>query len=176
MNKNEILEKACFETINRVKVLYLKGKPYEMGYQHGYLLADKIDLMVNRTLLATAAYVAAQTGSDLDKAEEILWMGQKAAEPFLPQEFREEMKGIADGVKDAGINVTLEQILLWNTNYDQWCIYCHPDYWQGENQGNNQLTVKLRIMEVPSKTQSNQLEEAAAVFVPGESGLEVMEN
>ncbi len=45
-----------------------------MGYQHGYLLADKIDLMVNRTLLATAAYVAAQTGSDLIRAQEMLWM------------------------------------------------------------------------------------------------------
>ncbi|KKH95432.1 hypothetical protein EO95_08880 [Methanosarcina sp. 1.H.T.1A.1] len=143
MNKNDILKKACFEEINRVKVLHLKGKPYEMGYQHGYLLADKIDLMVNRTLLATAAYVAAQTGSDLEKAEEILWLGQKAAEPFLPPEFKEEMKGIADGAKDAGVNVTLDQILLWNTNYDQWCIYCHPDYWQGENQGDNQLANKI---------------------------------
>lgn len=49
MNKNEILKKAYFEVIKRIKVLHLKGKPYEMGYQHGYLLADKIDLMVNRT-------------------------------------------------------------------------------------------------------------------------------
>ncbi|AKB36640.1 hypothetical protein MSSAC_2050 [Methanosarcina siciliae C2J] len=135
MKKDEILSKACFEEIKGVKVLRLKGKAYEMGYQHGYLLADKIDLMVNRTLLATAAYVAAQTGSDIDTAEELLWMGQKAAEPFLPQEFKEEMIGIADGVKDAGINISLEQIMLWNTNYDQWCIYCHPDYWKGDNQG-----------------------------------------
>ncbi|MDQ1276609.1 MAG: hypothetical protein QG610_2187 [Euryarchaeota archaeon] len=142
MNKNETLKKACFDEIKGVKVLHLKGRPYEMGYQHGYLLADKIDLMVNRTLLATAAYVAAQTGSDLDKAEEILWIGQKAAEPFLPQEFKEEMRGIADGAKDAGVNVTLEQILLWNTNYDQWCIYCHPDYWRSEHQNDNRLANK----------------------------------
>ena len=101
-----------------------------MGYKHGYLLADKIDLMINRTLLATVAYIAAQTGSDLEKAEELSWIGQKAAEPFLPLEFKEEMKGIVDGAKDAGIDITLEQILLWNTNYDQWCIYCHPNYWQ----------------------------------------------
>lgn len=144
MNKSEILKKACFDEIKGIKVLRLKGKPYEMGYQHGYLLADKIDLMVNRTLLATAAYVAAQTGSDLDKAEELLWMGQKAAEPFLPPEFKEEMKGIADGAKDAGINVTLEQILLWNTNYDQWCIYCHPDYWQGDDLDDSQKANKIK--------------------------------
>ena len=129
MNRTEILRKASFEEINGVKVLRIKGKLYEMGYQHGYLLADKIDLMINRTLLATVAYVAAQTGSELEKAEELLWIGQKAAEPFLPQEFKEEMKGIADEAKDVGIDVTLEQILLWNTNYDQRCIYCHPNYW-----------------------------------------------
>ena len=140
MSRAEILKKANFEEINGVKVLRIKGKPYEMGYQHGYLLADKIALMINRTLLATTAYVAAQTGSDLEKAEELLWLGQKAAEPFLPQEFKEEMKGIADGAKDAGIDITLEQILLWNTNYDQWCIYCHPHYWQPDNRlENNKL-------------------------------------
>lgn len=138
LKNNELLKKACFEEINGVKILHISGKPYEMGYQHGYLLADKIDLMINKTLLATAAYVASQTGSNLETAEEILWIGQKAAEPFLPQEFKEEMKGIADGVKDAGIDITLDQILLWNTNYDQWCIYCHPNYWQAENQVENE--------------------------------------
>jgi hypothetical protein len=64
-------------------------------------------------------------------------MGQKAAESFLPPEFKKEMIGIADGVKEAGVNITLEDILLWNTNYDQWCIYCHPGYWQGDNQAIN---------------------------------------
>lgn len=138
MEKGEILKKAYFKEINGVKILSIKGKPYEMGYQHGYLLADKIDLMINKTLLATTAYVAAQTGSDLKRAEELLWMGQKAAEPFLPQEFKEEMIGIADGAKAAGVNITLEQILLWNTNYDQWCIYCHPNYWKADEQAGNE--------------------------------------
>ena len=123
MEKDEMLTKAYFEEIKGIKVLHIKGKPYEMGYQHGYLLADKIDLMIKRTLLATTAYVASQTGLSLEKAEEILRIGQKAAEPFLPSELKEELVGIVDGVKDAGVNVTLEEILLWNTNYDQWCIY-----------------------------------------------------
>ncbi|MGB9927746.1 MAG: C45 family autoproteolytic acyltransferase/hydrolase [Methanosarcina sp.] len=148
MIKNKILKKSSFEEINGVKILQIKGKPYEMGYQHGYLLADKIALMINRTLLATTAYIAAQTGSDLEKAEELLWIGQKVAEPFLPQEFKEEMKGIADGAKDAGIDVTLEQILLWNTNYDQWCIYCHPHYWQADNKLETQSEEKFQQMPV----------------------------
>lgn len=66
----------------------------------------------------------------------MLWIGQKKAEPFLPAELKEEMRGITDGVKDAGVNVTMDQILLWNTNYDQWCIYCHPHYWHCDDKKN----------------------------------------
>lgn len=135
MKQAEILKKARFEELKGVKILHIKGKPYEMGYQHGYLLAEKIDLMVNRTLLATTAYIAQQTSSDLEKAEKMLWIGQKMAEPHLPKEFKEEMRGIADGAKDAGVDITLDQILLWNTNYDQWCIYCHPHYWKCDDLG-----------------------------------------
>lgn len=131
----EAIRRASFEEVSGVKILRLKGSPYEMGYQHGYLLADKIWLMINRTLLATEAYVAKQTGSDLRRSKEMLLIGQKRAEPFLPPELREEMEGIAKGIRDAGVEVSLEDILLWNTNYDQWCIYCHPHYWQCDGKG-----------------------------------------
>lgn len=133
--KRDILNKASFEEQKGVKILKIKGSPYEMGYQHGYLLADKIELMINITLKATEAYVAAQTGSDFKEARELMWLGQKEAEPFLPDEFREEMEGIVAGVKDAGKDIALDQILLWNTNYDQWCIYCHPKYYKVGNNG-----------------------------------------
>ncbi|MDM8549111.1 C45 family autoproteolytic acyltransferase/hydrolase [Desulfobacterales bacterium HSG2] len=132
MKKQELIEKGKFGEINGVKVLQMKGTPYEMGYQHGFLLADRIELMISRTLPATTAYVAAQTGSDLKTAEKLLWLGQKAAEPFLPEDLKEEMRGIADGANDAGVSVTSDQIFLWNTNYDQWCVYCHPHYWHPE--------------------------------------------
>jgi len=128
--KNNILDNSYFAEEKGIKILHVKGKPREMGYQHGYMLADRIDLMINRTLLATAAYVAQQTGYGLDEAEEMLWAGQREAGRHLPAELREEMEGIAEGARDAGSDVTMEQILLWNTNYDQWCIYSHPHYWQ----------------------------------------------
>jgi len=64
--KNNILDNSYFAEEKGIKILHVKGKPREMGYQHGYMLADRIDLMINRTLLATAAYVAQQTGYGLD--------------------------------------------------------------------------------------------------------------
>ena len=130
--RDEVLERAELKEVRGVKILRLAGSPYEMGYQHGRLLAEDIDLMVDTTLAATAAYVALQTGSELERAEEMLWIGQRRAEPFLPRFLREEMAGIADGVRDAGGKATLEEILLWNTNDDQWCIYCHPHLWNWE--------------------------------------------
>ena len=142
-----MINKAFFEEKKGVKILHIKGNPYEIGYQHGYLLANKIDLMIKKTLLATAAYVARQTGSDLEMAEEMIWIGQKKAEPFVPKEFKDEMRGIADGANDAGVDVTLKQILLWNTNYDQWCIYCHPHYWQCIDKTN---TESNGLMQSPS--------------------------
>ena len=132
MREDDILKKARFEEQKGIKVLHIKGKPYEMGYQHGYLLADRIALMVTRTLMATAAYVAAQAGCDFKKAEALMWLGQKKAEAYLPGALKEEIVGIADGVKAAGVDLTLEQILLWNTNYDQWCIHAHPNYWRDD--------------------------------------------
>jgi hypothetical protein len=67
MLRKSYFEKSYFEEQKGVKILHVKGKPYEMGYQHGYLLSDKIDLMVNRTLLATAAYVAAHRLAAISK-------------------------------------------------------------------------------------------------------------
>jgi len=129
MRKENILQKGSFRIQDEVKILRMKGTPFEMGYQHGYLLADKISVMINTTLQATIAYIALATGNDLATSEEWFWLGQKAAEPFLPEEFKEEMQGIAAGCNDAGVPVTVRQIYLWNTNYDQWCIYAHPHYW-----------------------------------------------
>lgn len=128
MKSKELLKNASFIVQNGVRILTVQGTPYQMGYQHGYLLADRIYRMINETLLATIAYIAKQTGNDNDTAEHMFWEGRKIAEPFLPEEFREEMQGITDGVNAAGVAVSLEQIMLWNTNYDQWCIYCHPNY------------------------------------------------
>jgi hypothetical protein len=129
MKKEELLKNASLTVENGVKVLKIQGTPYEMGYQHGYLLAEGISAMINNTILATIAYIAQQTGTDNATAEKMFWEGQKIAEPFLPEEFKDEMQGITDGANAAGVSVTLDQIMLWNTNYDQWCIYSHPDYW-----------------------------------------------
>lgn len=141
MKNEKILAKASFKKENSINILKMKGTPYEMGYQHGYLLAEKISTMINTTIQATIAYISLATGNDLKTSEEWFNEGQVDAEPFLPEEFKIEMVGIYTGCNDAGVSVSLQQILLWNTNYDQWCIYAHPHYWHPkEGIGKRQLT------------------------------------
>jgi hypothetical protein len=39
--KNNILKKSYFDEKDGVKILHIKGTPYEMGYQHGYLFLSE---------------------------------------------------------------------------------------------------------------------------------------
>lgn len=130
MKNNEILKKASFEEKQGVKILKINGSPYEMGYQHGFLLADKINQMIAKTLLGTIAYISAQTGKTLAQAQALIWVGQETAEPFIPSELMEEMHGIKGGANAAGINITLKQML------HMWSLISYPesgDFWLAIN-------------------------------------------
>ncbi|OHB49642.1 MAG: hypothetical protein A2Y10_05640 [Planctomycetes bacterium GWF2_41_51] len=72
-------------------VLIVRGTFYEMGYQHGKLLAKDINEM-HKIVLNTAfiADIAKQKVNSLGKA---LQMSEK----YIPARYEEEMKGMADG-------------------------------------------------------------------------------
>ena len=127
-----IIKKSTFRVENGVKTLHLKGSPYEIGYQHGYHLAEKIALMIRTTLSTTAAFVSRQTGWSLEVSDTMLSKGLASAKPHFPDFLKEEMRGMVDGARIAGVHITLEQVILWNTDYDQWCIYSHPNHWTPE--------------------------------------------
>jgi hypothetical protein len=87
--------------------MHLEGTPSEIGYQHGYLLASEIqemkaicDLELNH-----------DTGKDWpffrNAAREMMW-------PRIPTEYREELQGIADGVKARGVPLDLWDIVALN--------------------------------------------------------------
>lgn len=119
--------KGFLEEKQGIKVLHLKGAPYERGYQHGVLLNDKISEVLTGGLTGAIAFITKARRSDVSLASERIMVGAKAMEPYIPPEFKEEYKGIADGIAEAGSSLTYEDILLWNTMYDQWCFYAHPN-------------------------------------------------
>ncbi len=91
--------------------VHIEGEPYERGFQHGRLvareLADAIKTLKRFTLDDTG-----QDWSYFVEAAERLFV-QDGQEEFL-----EEIKGIADGARSAGTEVTWREVLAWNGNME----------------------------------------------------------
>ncbi|MEW6455511.1 MAG: C45 family peptidase [Acidobacteriota bacterium] len=89
--------------------LHLEGPPYNIGYQHGFLLASEIKDAID----AVSFYAEKVSKKDWkffrNTAEKIYW-------PKVPEEYRQEIMGIADGMRDKGIErIKWEDILALNS-------------------------------------------------------------
>lgn len=114
--------------------LHIEGDPYNRGYQHGYLLADEIVDTIYRwtTVVHTFSVfkkISVKPGSS--KYEDIsrVWWDfcktrtMKMFWDGYPDEYKQEIRGIADGVKDRGgmvygSVVTEADILALNEMYE----------------------------------------------------------
>ena len=93
----------------------LEGTPSDIGFQHGYLLAPEI--------ADTRQVIALQLQHDTKKdwaffraaGRDVLW-------PHIEQEYRDELQGIADGVKAKGGTLDLWDIVAMN-GYLEWPYY-----------------------------------------------------
>jgi hypothetical protein len=88
----DILARASMETVTApgataIRVLYLQGTPYEMGFQHGALLRDDIQDMYRQTIRRVKLLMAEDM---LDEAYDLM-------APYIPREDMEEMRGLAHG-------------------------------------------------------------------------------
>jgi hypothetical protein len=119
--------KAFLEERQGIKIMHLKGAPYERGYQHGALLTKEISETVTKGITGAAARIACAISTDISGGLNALAVGKQEEEPFIPPEFKEEMRGISDALAAAGSNVSFDDIVLWNTMYDSYCFYNHPD-------------------------------------------------
>ena len=94
--------------------LHIEGKPYERGYQHGYLMAKEIPEYLARCAIDLAG-----------KAEEKTWNAYRTTADALflrgfDREILEEMRGIADGANAGGASflgrqLDLKDIVVANT-------------------------------------------------------------
>jgi Phospholipase B/Carbohydrate binding domain len=97
--------------------LHIEGKPYDRGYQHGYLMAKDIPEYLTRCAIELAG-----------KAEEKTWNADRTTANALflrgfDREILEEMRGIADGANAAGATflgrkLDLIDIVLANTTVE----------------------------------------------------------
>ena len=90
--EQEVVSKGRLEWSEdkRVRVLYVKGTPYERGYQHGYLLRKEVQ--------ANLGYLWESALSKFH-SEELFAEAYERQRLYMPTEFVEEMHGLAHGSK-----------------------------------------------------------------------------
>ena len=108
---------------NGLKVLHLKGSGYERGYQYGYMMKDEIESSLKSGTTLFAVYIG---DGDYNKGLERIFRGKEEMEPYIPYEFLEEMKGMADALKDMGSDLTYDDIVMWNTINDSKMLHKGP--------------------------------------------------
>ncbi len=111
-----ILAKASRQDVHGWHHVKISGAPYELGYQHGYLLADALsealrvyDYMTLQTFgMPYSFFVESAVRLHKDK---------------IPDWQLEEMRGIAEGATDNGCPIDLDGVIGWNA----WMEL--TDYW-----------------------------------------------
>lgn len=84
------------ETVDGALVLHLKGTPYEMGYQRGYFAKEKVQLMMD---LFNGLLKQAEDEVRLPRfaSNLILDITYQLCAPYIPERYKREMEGLADG-------------------------------------------------------------------------------
>ena len=100
--ENPLLKGAWLKEKNGVKILYISGTNYEMGYQLGYLLKEPY-------MRSYRAYIH-HSEHELGITHEDLLNAWNKNEEYIPEEYKEEMQGRADA-----LNLTFEEVAVIET-------------------------------------------------------------
>jgi len=111
--------------------IHIEGEPYERGFQHGYLASKEIIDMIDRwaTWGRNVKIMNLYSIKDSEKYwEKCKNKAMNEFEPYYTDEYRQEMKGIADGVNERGETIfgrkiQYEDILTLNEIVDCWFSY-----------------------------------------------------
>lgn len=90
------------------RVLHLKGTPYEMGYQHGKLLAADVRRMCNTILMTVGMVETLRSGEAFIETLRKIYARTK---PHIPAEYIEEGRGLAEGAGLPHETIMLANIL-----------------------------------------------------------------
>ncbi len=95
--------------------VHLEGPAFEIGFQHGYLLASEI-LDLKGAIALEATHDSKKDWSFFrDAAKDMMW-------PHIEQEYREELQGIAEGLNARGAKLDLWDVVAMNAA-EEWGYY-----------------------------------------------------
>jgi Phospholipase B len=95
--------------------VHLEGRPAEIGYQHGYLLAAEIEDSLKVFQFETTHDNNKDWPFFRDAARTMMW-------PHIGQEYREELQGIVDGANAKGVKLDLWDVVAMNASME-WEYY-----------------------------------------------------
>jgi hypothetical protein len=87
--------------------VHLEGSPSEIGFQHGYLLAPEIEDAQKVVALGLTHDSKKDYAFFRTAAEKVLW-------PHIEAQYREELKGIAEGLKAKNVPLDLWDVVVLN--------------------------------------------------------------
>ena len=87
--------------------VHLEGSPADVGYQHGYLLTPEIEDALKSVQLTDTRSTQRNWDFFRKTAREVLW-------PHIEDEYRQELQGIADGLKAHASHIDLYDVVALN--------------------------------------------------------------
>ena len=105
--QQQIVDKATLTRINGWQYLTVEGSPYEIGFEHGYLLTDEFKDAIRVYTHMTLETLGMDYSFFVDQAV-------KLHKDKIPQEYIEEMQGMADGFTAGGFETSLDDVIGWN--------------------------------------------------------------
>ncbi len=113
--------------------VHLQGKPSSIGFQHGYLLAREIEDNQQAIALSTL-HDTGKTWPELRVlAQQVFW-------PRVPEEYQQELQGIAEGLKAQGSRLDVVDLTAMN-------VYMEFDYYLNDLKRRNGLPVTKSVAE-----------------------------
>ncbi len=95
--------------------VHLEGSPSEIGFQNGYLMAPEIEDLKGTIALEATHDSHKDWNFFRDAAKNMMW-------PHIECEYREEMEGIAAGLKARGVNLDIWDVVAINAA-EEWGYY-----------------------------------------------------
>ena len=127
-------EKGYRYNIQGWTYIHIEGEPYQRGYQYGYLASAEITNMLYRWAdTGHGINFKRNLPNDYDKVSQAWWntckeKSMKHFEKHIPEEYRQEMQGIVDGLNDRGAelfgnSITYEDIVASQFVQDVWYAF-----------------------------------------------------
>lgn len=105
--QKEIVAKAERKDENGWHYLTVQGDPYEIGFEHGYLLTDEFQDAIRVYKHMTLETFGMDYSFFVDAAV-------KLHKDKIPKEYLDEMQGMADGFTAGGFETSLDDVIGWN--------------------------------------------------------------